>query len=262
MADDTTLNRAVAKTADESNSPESLYVLGLAYLNRYDNGLARETFEKMLAIDGSNVGARWGLAECLRREHQYLKCQPVFEEIIESTPEFSPAYLSLAYVKYIQADFNASARLAYKVIKQGRDEVDISNFVRALCLFAGNKGMIAHYGGLLSKAINGRLVLPYLNKAYSLQPDSATVQFGLGSYYLLVPPVFGRDIDKAEVHLKKAITVSPLLADAYVRLAQVYKLRGDTAKYEAYIKKALGIDPGNEMAVDIYDGRCKFICLE
>jgi Tfp pilus assembly protein PilF len=127
-------------------------------------------------------------------------------------------------------------------------------------MVSGAKGMIAHYGGPLSKLINGTAVLPNLKKAQVLQPNSAAVMFGLGSFYLLAPPLAGGNLGKAEEYLKKAITIDPFFADAYVRLGQFYKIKGDNQKYSFYLNKALEIDPQNELANDIYSGKCKFIC--
>ncbi len=151
-------------------------------------------------------------------------------------------------------------RLTLKVIQQGRDKVDLSNYARAYSVYAGAKGMIAHYGGPVSKAINGLAVKSNLDKAAKLQPDAAGVLFGLGSYYLLAPALAGGDKTKAEIYFKKAIAADPLFADVYVRLAQLYKIKGDKEKYNLYLAKALEIDPGNELAIDTKSRSCKFIC--
>jgi hypothetical protein len=39
-----------------------------------------------------------------------------------------------------------------------------------------------------------------------------------------------------------------------------WRFTGDDKKYQLYLKKALNIDPQNELALDIESGRCKFIC--
>ncbi len=122
--------------------------------------------------------------------------------------------------------------------------------------------MIAHYGGPLSKIINGTAVLPSLKAAEKLQPESAGVKFGLGSFYLLAPTLAGGDLERAEAYLKKAIEIDPLFVDAYVRLGQLYKIKGDSVRYNEYLNKALKIDSQNELALDIKNGKCKFICLD
>ena len=138
--------------------------------------------------------------------------------------------------------------------------MDLSNYARAFAMYAGSKGMLAHYGGLLSKAIDGLAVKKNLDKAQRLQPNSPAVLFGLGSYYLLAPVVVGGNKSKAEEYLNRAAEVDPLFADVYVRLAQLAKIRGEKEKYDFYMDKALEIDPKNELAQDTLSGRCKFIC--
>ncbi|MBM3248806.1 MAG: tetratricopeptide repeat protein [Candidatus Omnitrophica bacterium] len=257
------LNSSQAQKIYEKNqnSLENLYILGLAYLNEYKNMEAEDVFYKMLKLDPDSKEAQWGKAEISRRKRDHKSSKEILEQLIDKYPEYVPVSISLAYIRYIDKNFDATVDLAYKVVKMGQDKVDLNNFVRAHCLVAGAKGMIAHYGGPLSKVVNGRSVLPYLKKAEKLRPDSPAVLFGLGSYYLLIPAVFGRDIDKAEQYLLKAIKIDPNFADIYVRLAQVEKFRKNYDKYNEYLSKALSLDPLNELARDISQGKCEFVCL-
>ncbi len=242
-------------------SLSSLYLLALTYLENYKIDLAEETFQKGAKIDSDNSFFRWGKIECSRRKYQCQDCKLKLTQIIEENPGFAPAYVTLAYLHYRDKDFDRTARLTYQVIRMGQDSVDQVNYIRALGLFAGAKGMAAHYGGLLSKVINGRLVMPYLQRAKRIDPGSAVVKFGLGSYYLLAPAIFGRDFDKAKDYLTRAIEADPNFADIYVRLAQVYKVKRDLVKYDQYLNKALEIDPKNHLALDIKKGICNFICV-
>ncbi len=261
QADKVTLSQALANVKNKPDSIKDLYVLALVYLNLHKNKEAKQTFDKILQLEPRMQPAQWGLAEVLRRRHRLDKSENILTEIIKSDPEFSPAYISLAYIKYTGMDFRDSVRLALKVIKQGMDKVDLSNYTRAYLIIAGSKGMIAHYGGAISKIINGTAVLPTLKYARSLQPDSPEVAFGLGCFYLLAPDIAGGNIDKAMDYLEQTIKVDPLFADAYVRLAQVYKAKSDIEKYLSYLDRSLQIDPGNELALDIQNGKCNFICV-
>jgi len=181
--------------------------------------------------------------------------------VLRDNPNFSPALISLAYIKYFQMNFKDSVRLALKVIEQGQDQMDLSNYTRALAMYAGAKGMLAHYGGIFSKAIDGLAVKPNLDKAQKLQPNSATVLFGLGSFYLLAPKIAGGNKSKAQEYFNQALKLDPLFADVYVRFAQLAKIKGDEQKYDFYMNKALELDPQNELAQDTISKRCKFICI-
>ena len=50
---------------------------------------------------------------------------------------------------------------------------------------------------------------------------------------------------------------SDQFADAYARLAQFYRDKGDKEKYHSYLDKALELDPQNELALMVqrYGGR-------
>ncbi len=157
-------------------------------------------------------------------------------------------------------DFKGSVKLALKVIQQGSDQSDLSNYVRAYAMYAGAKGMLAYYGGVFSKLIDGLAVKSNLDKAQKLQPNSSAVLFGLGSFYLLAPRIAGGNQSKAEGYFNQAIKIDPFFADVYVRLAQLAKLKGEKGKYNLYMNKALELDPQNELALDASSGRCKFIC--
>lgn len=260
-ADNQSLNTALEELRSSHGSAEAFYVLGLVYLNLHKDSLAQGAFSQALRLNPLSFEAEWGLAEVRRRQHKLDRAEPILYKIIKSNPQFSPAYITLAYIRYIRMDFKESVRLASMVIKQGRGNADLSNYTRAYAMYAGAKGMIAHYGGVFSKAIDGLAVKPNLDKAYRLQPGSPGVLFGLGSYYFLAPVIAGGDKVKAEAYLKRAIEADPLFPDAYVRLAQLYKIRGDEKKYDFFMSKALEIDPGNELALDHKSGRCKFICV-
>ncbi len=248
---------------DLSNSPNSidkLYVMGLIYLNKYQDDKAENAFKEIVSIDNKNIEAKWGIAEVLRRAHRLEESESLLNEVIEQDSSFSPAYISLAYIKYLQMDFAGMAKLTAKVINQNREKVDLPNYVRAHSLYAGAKGMLAHYGGMFSKAINAAAVIRHLNIARDLDSDSPAVNYGYGSYYLLIPKVFGRDLDKAIKYFQKAIESDPFFVEAYIRLAQSFKLRKEEDKFDKYLNKALELDPKNELANDIKSGECRFIC--
>ncbi|MBI4846499.1 MAG: hypothetical protein HY810_08565 [Candidatus Omnitrophica bacterium] len=159
-------------------------------------------------------------------------------------------------------DFNLAAWLANKVIRQPENLMDAATHARAHCLYAGAKGMIAYYGGPVSKIVNGSWIFPHLKAARQLQENNAAVLLGLGSYYLLIPPVLGQDIERAREYLELALEKDPFCVNAYVRLAQAYRLKGDEVKYKEYLDKASKIDPGDEILIDIKNGTGKFIYFD
>lgn len=259
-ADKEDIKRAIANQQADPKSQQALYELGLVYLNAYKIKEAEATFTALLNDNPESVEAKWALAEILRRKHKLDKSENSLSAIIKRSPDFAPAYISLAYIKYIKGDFRRASRLALSVIRQGRRKVDLTNYVRAYLLYAGAKGMIAHYGGPISKVINGTAVYPAIETARGMLPEYAGVYYGLGSFYLLSPEMVGRDIKKAKEYLEKAVKADPFFPDSYVRLSQVYELENNKVEAQIYLNKALAVDPGNELALDIKNGGCKFIC--
>ena len=243
------------------SSPEEAYLAALVFLNAHQDMEAQKIFQDMLKKDPKSMEAKWGLAETLRRQNKLAESKGMLEGLIQSAPSFSPAYISLAYIKYTELDFRGTLDLANKVIAQGREAVDLSNYTRAYLLIGGAKGMLASNGGIFAKIGEGTQVFPNLRKAEELQPDTPAVLFGLGSFYFLAPGIAGGNINKAKEYLERAVSLDPLFADAYVRLAQVYQAKGDNEKFEAYLNKALEIDPQNRLARDARSKTCKFNCI-
>jgi len=239
----------------------ALYKTALVYLNIHRDPDAYKLFEQIRARDPGSLPAAWGVAEVLRRQDHVVESRQMLEKIIVADPSFVPAMISLAYIKYQAFDFIGAVNLGMKAIGYGPHKMDTSNYARAYLLTAGAKGMVAHYGGPVSKLVHGTKVYSFLKKAERLQPDSALAAFGLGAFYLLAPSVIGGDLSMAERYLQRAVQIDPLLADAYARLAQVYKRKHDPKKYKEYLAKALRIDPRNDLALDIQSNACKYICV-
>lgn len=260
-ADSLGLEEALQRLPEDPASPEGLYLLGLVCLNLHKDADAQDAFLRLLALAPQTAEAQWGLAEVARRQHRLQECQRLLEKVFEAYPEFPPALITLSYAEYSRMDFKKSVELAYRVLRQGEQRVDTSNLARAYLLVAGGKGMLAHYGGPIAKIANGTAVLPNLKKAASLRPDAAAVLFGLGSFYFLAPPLVGQDRAKALECLERAVEKDPLFADAYVRLAQIYRMNGENEKYARCIAKARQIDPQNILLLDMESGECRFICF-
>ncbi|UCD15393.1 MAG: hypothetical protein JSV34_06680 [Candidatus Omnitrophota bacterium] len=260
-ADDRNLAEAELAVERMPQSLEDLYILGLVYLNKHKDEEAKEVFEEIEKLNPEITQVKWAIAEVLRRQHKLKKSEKILRETLKSLPDFAPVYISYAYIKYNQFNYLQALNFANVVIKKGLGTADLTSYVRAHLIVGGAKGMLAHYGGPLAKIRHGLGAFSYLEKAERLKPDFAEVNFGIGAFYLLAPAVIGGDLDKSLEYLEKAVNRDPLLADAYVRLAQVHKRKGNNEAYQRYLNKALAIDPANELAVDIKSRKCNFICF-
>ncbi len=246
-ADKTSLSEAVAYQQKDPQSREALYLLGIVLLNDYKIDEAESVFKRMLQTDPQSIEAEWGQAEVLRRRHEVDRAEKILEEIIKKDPEFSPAYITLAYMIFDKREYGRSIALASKVIRQGRQKVDLTNYTRAYLTIGGAKAMLADEGGIFSKLFQGTQILGYLKKAQELQPHSAGVLFGLGSFYALAPGIAGGDAEKGLALLKETIEVDPRFADAYARLAQIYYRRNEKDLARKYLADAQRLDPLNPL---------------
>jgi tetratricopeptide (TPR) repeat protein len=252
---------AFALSQPQGATAAQRYVLALVYLNEHKDIEAGAVFAQLRLEDPVEPAYQWGAAEVLRRQYKLAESEQILSAILKEHDTFAPACNSLAFIRYNRLDFQGAIQLAQKVLDAGSDKVDLSNKVRAYLMIAGSKGMLAHYGGPLAKLISGTQVLPLLKKTEKLHPNDPAVLFGVGSYYFLAPGIVGGDRDKAMWYMQRAIDVDPLFADAYVRLAQLYKMKGNLKKYEELLQKVQAIDPGNILARDARTGECKFICV-
>lgn len=242
-------------------SLEYIYLRGLTYLNVHSDRKAKDEFMKMLTIAPETVEAQWGIAEVLRREYEFGNSERMLLKIIGQSPEFWPAYISLSYLYYNKRDFKKTINLAVTVTRQGKRNVDVSNYTISFLLRAAANGMRAYHGGPMAKVMYGLGVLPTLRKAQRLQPESPAVLFGLGSFYFLSPSIAGGNRQKALKYFKRTIEIDPFFTDAYVRLAQYYRLTGDEEQYRAYLGKATHIDSKNILLNDFTGGECYFGCV-
>jgi tetratricopeptide (TPR) repeat protein len=257
-----TCSQAGLELSSQQNSLDKLYVFGLTCLNEHKDSRAKEVFERILGIAPDTFEAKWGLAEVMRRNYDLSGSEVELAAIIKGYPDFAPAYISLAYIKFSLRQYQQAVSMAAKVLAMKKGTVDIDNQARAYLIIGGAKGMIAHNGGVISKVVDGLSVYSNLKKAQKLLPDSAGVYLGLGAFYLLAPGIAGGDLSKALGYLEKAVALDPYMADAYVRLAQAYQLKGDPGKFEEYLNKALEIDPKNFLALDIKSEKCDLICVK
>lgn len=235
----------------DAGSEESMYLLGLTLLKEYRVDDAWKVFERMEQKEPDLTEAQWGKAEVLRRRHRLDEAQKMFEDIIRRDPSYAPAYVSLGYMLFDKKQYSRSINLAVKVLRMGRKGVDLQNYTRAYLIIGGAKAILADEGGLFSKVIQGPQVLGYFKKAQRLQPDSAEVLFGLGSFYSLAPSVAGGDIAKGISYLERSIKKDPGFSDPYARLAQVWLKQNDMAKYRYYLEKARALDPQSALVLKV-----------
>ena len=80
-------------------------------------------------------------------------------------------------------------------------------------------------------------------RALRADPDNVSAHLALGSFFLHVPPSFGRSLDRAVAHLGRAVEIEPLHRGARMLLAEAQFLQGDASAYAATMKELRDCPP-------------------
>jgi tetratricopeptide (TPR) repeat protein len=228
---------------------------GMSLLEKRKDSLALLEFEKVLAVDNTNIKALWGKAEVLRRDYKFSEAQKLLQEILKQDPMYIPAQISVCYIRYHDDKFKEAIKMAKDLLAR----VDINTKDKAIVymLMGSINARRASKGGFFSKLSYGTQIRGYFQKAADLAPELSEAHLGLGSFYLKAPGIAGGNIDKAIKELEKAVELTPDFATANARLAQAYKKKGDLAKFQRYLQRARELDPDNEVLREIVQEQAK-----
>ena len=209
-------------------------------------------FERVLADEPGNLDALWGKAEVLRRSRSYKESEGILNEILKKNSGHAPSLISLSYIAYKDDKLPEAEQLITRVFVSDYADED-SQALAYMMLGAINSKRAAGKASFFNKIKYGMQIKCHFLRAEALAPDLPEVHLGLGTFYLLAPPVFGRDIDKAIKELELAVKIAPDFATANARLAQCYKKKGLQDKYAFHITRAKELDPDNELLKGLRD---------
>jgi Tfp pilus assembly protein PilF len=244
-----TIDTALDMLRKDQRSVEALALLGFAYLDQNEPQKAQVAFNTILRIDPQIFEARWGLAEVMLRAGDLSGGEKELTAILSKHPDFMPAQISEASLKFYRQDYQAVLSLTYTILSKGIDQVGHDAYLRAYLLQAAARGMTADQNDETVKYIFAEMVLPRLNSSQGFVPKSAPIYLGLGTFFLTTPAYAGGDLDKAAAYLQEAVSLNPKLADGYARLAQFYAAKGSRKNFDRFLNKALSLDSGNKVAL-------------
>ncbi|MDD4980007.1 MAG: hypothetical protein PHC54_01865 [Candidatus Omnitrophica bacterium] len=221
----------------------------LEYLRLRKDNLAVKEADKILVVWPGDTCALWAKAEVFRRAYRFEDAQKLLSQVLAGCPQHAPSLISLAYIRYHSHKFSEALKILKQVLKErGLDKEDEA---MAYMLIGSINAKKAACGGLFAKLAYGIRIKGYFEKAKVLAPELPEVHLGLGTFCLLAPKIAGGDVDKAIEELEYAVNLAPDFATANARLAQAYWIKGDSRKYDLYLKKAKDLDPENEVAREI-----------
>lgn len=234
--------------ASQQNTADGINEAFMQLKKRKDND-ALKIFERILSKHPDNLDALWGKAEVLRRNYDLEGAKSVLENILKNNPGHIPSRISLSYLVYNDNDLELAQRIIDAVLKE--KDIDRQNQALAYIMLGMISSKRASGRWLLEKIKSGIQIRNYFLMANDLAPDLPEAHLGLGTFYLLAPPVLGGNNKKAIEELELTVTLAPEFASANIRLAQAYKKSGANEKYNFYIARAREIDPNNEFLKDL-----------
>lgn len=217
---------------------------------RKDNE-ALAIFNKLLIDEPENLDAYWGKAEVLRRNRDYNEAQSILTDILKKDPRHISSLISASYIAYKDDKLSQASGLISEVFATGCP--DAQNQALAYMMLGAINSRRSANSGLFNKIKYGTQIKCHFLKASRLAPDLPEVHLGLGTFYLLAPPIFGRDIEKAIEELELALRIAPDFATANARLAQCYRKKGSQDKYSFYLSRAQKLDPQNEVLRELQE---------
>lgn len=137
----------------------------------------------------------------------YLEAEQVSRAVLDRRPDDPGAAVLLAEAFISQGQAASASAIVGKLSKRAHLPAAMRGRLQLLGLEV--RGLEAQKAGLLALFLYGRSVLPTLERACKLAPDSAQVRYALGRYYLLAPGLLGGDARKAREELQRACKLDP-----------------------------------------------------
>lgn len=241
----------------KDKSAEDVYMLTVVYYREYQ----RSKLKKLLSDNENRMPLSPAIkllqGIILMADHRHQESRNVLTYVIKMHPDFYPPQIALAHLDYLQRDFVRAYRNARQLIEK-KSELSRFHYAVSLMIATGAKGILTKKH--MIKAIPAYFeVNGYLKEAQKLMPDSAEVLYAKGSYYLLTPAIAGGNLDQAIALLETSRQMTPQNPSVYVRLAQAYRARGQSAVARKYMNKAMEIDPQDELLLDDLSGEKVFL---
>ncbi|MDD2680203.1 MAG: FAD:protein FMN transferase [Candidatus Omnitrophica bacterium] len=179
--------------------------------------------DKVLLSEPKNPQAIWGKAEVFRRAGQDRLAELMFREVLDIKPDYSPAWTSLAYLKYKEGNLRAAFNFTQQAFILSADNPDARALTYMLLGLIGSARPFN--GGFVSRINRGMELKSYFLKAVRLGPELPDTHLALGIFYLAAPVLEGGNFKKGIRELEYALKIAPEFAAARALLTQAYKLR-------------------------------------
>ncbi|MDF1581841.1 MAG: PEP-CTERM system TPR-repeat protein PrsT [Methyloprofundus sp.] len=222
---------AALKTAQQlrqaqSDSPDLLSLMGLAYSGKGEQVQAETAFNKALRMDPGNLNAATYLARMALQRGNFAAADKYYQQILKYHPDHQPTLLMQEKLstrnQFQEKDFDNALKTAEKLNKHYPDQAD------PLALMG-----IAYIGkGDIEKAKN------VFEQALKLEPGNPNAAINLA----LLTTQAG-DFDTARIYYQQILQYHPNNLKALFMLADVEVKQGNKALALAYVQKAVEQNP-------------------
>ncbi len=162
------------------------------------------------------------LASIYVRTKRYDEAKALVEIVVKNNTKFTPAYITLGNIFYIQKKYEL-ARLVYlKAVDQGDDSGELYT----------NMGLVAMYTEDKDSVLN------YLKKGVEKAPGNPYSHLNLGNFFMSTG-----DYEDALVEFEAALRFAPMMVEAMIGEGAVYVQLKLLDKAEDLYKKAMSTDP-------------------
>ena len=162
------------------------------------------------------------LAVIYVRAKRYDEAKSFAEAVIKKNPKFTPAYITLGNIFYIQNKFEL-ARLVYlKAVDQGDDSGDLYT----------NMGLVTLYTEDKDAALN------YLKKGVEKSPGNPYAHLNLGNFFMSTG-----DYEGALAEFETALKFAPMMVESIIGQGAAYMQLKSIDRAEDLYKKAISINP-------------------
>jgi len=198
----------------------SLLIRTLLVENKLDQAVA--VAEKAYENVADNEIVMNDLATVYIWSKRYDEAKALVEAVIKKNTKFTPAYITLGNILYLQKR-NELARLVYlKAVDQGDDSGELYT----------NMGLVAMYTEDKDSALN------YLKKGVEKSPGNPYTHLNLGNFFMSTG-----DYEGALVEFNTALKFAPMMVEAIIGQGAAYMQLKLLDKAEDLYKKAISINP-------------------
>ncbi|KAF0221617.1 MAG: TPR domain protein, partial [bacterium] len=188
-------------------------------------------FSSILKLAPNHVKATYAIATNYEKLGDLTKAEQYYKKVLEMAPNYIPVYSALGNFYLTQRDYNQALPFLTQAVllepTSGRSQVALSR------LYMQRKEYI--------KAVE------CLQIATKNSSPNAKLQHELALAYF-----YAKDLEKAELEMRKSIDLDPYFAEPQINLARILQKQNKPEQAQTLLDKALALTPNDPDAYTLY----------